>query len=307
VWQRHAVPPTLRPADRGDLAAIVAVYADYDLANRGAVDSGEDDVLRDWEAPGFPMHERTRVLVDDGGEVVGYAVASPGGDADSVARPGRGGDDALLGWLESLGEPLRHHLPASDDEGSARMGRRGWVADRTYWRMRIDLDGPAPTPPPAWPDGYTSTALDVERHGPAVHELIQTAFADIGDDQPREEYGPWAAWALAPGRYDPDLCRVVARRDGTVVAADVCHLSGDAGFVRQLAVAAAARGRGLGLALLHDVFRHARDRGLAAVELGVDRANATGAPRLYERAGMRVTEAFTRWRWTPAERIDGPR
>lgn len=76
--------------------------------------------------------------------------------------------------------------------------------------------------------------------------------------------------------------------------------TGDCGFIRQLAVAPGERGRGLGLALMHECFTRHRARGLLATVLGVDAANPTGALALYERAGMRVAEQFTRWEWMPS-------
>jgi len=48
------------------------------------------------------------------------------------------------------------------------------------------------------------------------------------------------------------------------------------------------RGRGYGRALLLQTFRDFRRRGITRATLGVDASNATGATRLYERAGMRV-------------------
>lgn len=60
-------------------------------------------------------------------------------------------------------------------------------------------------------------------------------------------------------------------------------------------MAPAQRGRGLALALLHESFRRHAARGLPATVLGVDAANPTGALALYEKAGMRVVEQFTRW------------
>ncbi len=72
-------------------------------------------------------------------------------------------------------------------------------------------------------------------------------------------------------------------------------MGADYGFVRQLAVAPSQRGRGVGLALLHECFRRHAARGLPATVLGVDAGNPTGALDLYEKAGMRVVEQFTRW------------
>ena len=80
-----------------------------------------------------------------------------------------------------------------------------------------------------------------------------------------------------------------------MVGAALTQDVGDYGYVRQLAVAPSQRGRGVGLALLHESFARHRARALPATALGVDAANPTGALALYERAGMRVVEQFTRW------------
>jgi ribosomal protein S18 acetylase RimI-like enzyme len=60
------------------------------------------------------------------------------------------------------------------------------------------------------------------------------------------------------------------------------------GWIGDLAVRDAWRGRGIGEALLRAAFRLFADRGLTHARLNVDAGNATGALRLYERAGMRV-------------------
>jgi ribosomal protein S18 acetylase RimI-like enzyme len=60
------------------------------------------------------------------------------------------------------------------------------------------------------------------------------------------------------------------------------------GWVGALGVRKPWRGCGIGMALLRRAFAEFHSRGRAHVGLGVDAANATGATRLYERAGMRV-------------------
>ena len=50
--------------------------------------------------------------------------------------------------------------------------------------------------------------------------------------------------------------------------------------------------RGLGRALLLRAFQDFRARGFHEVGLGVDAASLTGATRLYESVGMRVTSQF---------------
>ena len=95
-------------------------------------------------------------------------------------------------------------------------------------------------------------------------------------------------------RDDAELC-LVAEQGAEVVGVAMSRDVGDDGFVRQPAVPAAHRGRGIARALLHECFRRHAARGLPATALGVDAANPTGALQLYEKAGMRVKEQFTRW------------
>ncbi len=283
-----------RAAGREDLPEVLALYVAFDLATRGFADSDEGDVTGDWDAPGFAMDESTRVLERDG-RVLGYAVVDAQGVGDTVTDltvPDDGAVDRLLDWLESRPHPrLQHYLQVGDAEGEARFLRRGWLPARRFWRMRLELDGP--TPAPAWPEGTTVRELDPDRDGPAVHDLVQTAFADVGDGHERQPYALWAQRVLGE-RFVPALS-LLADAGGEVVGACLGQDVEDYAFVRQLAVRADQRGRGTALALLHEQFRRAAARGLPAVVLGVDAANATGATRLYERAGMRVAEEFTRW------------
>jgi ribosomal protein S18 acetylase RimI-like enzyme len=61
------------------------------------------------------------------------------------------------------------------------------------------------------------------------------------------------------------------------------------GVVASLAVRPAWRRRGLGFALLQNALGEFHRRGCGSVELLVDGDSLTGALRLYERAGMRVS------------------
>jgi len=171
------------------------------------------------------------------------------------------------------------------------LSARGWTPARRFWRMRRDLD--ASTPEPAWPPGVEVHDLVRPADERPVHALIQSAFAEIGGQHERT-LEQWVAFLLDTTSFDPSLC-LVATDAGTVVGAALGQATADHGFVRQLAVAPSHRGRGLALALLHECFRRHAERGLPATVLGVDAGNRTGALGLYEKAGMRVVEQFTRW------------
>ena len=281
-----------RPATRDDLDAVTALYCAYDAAVRGFVDTEPSDVLRDWDEPGFDLTTGTLVLEADG-RVVGYAVRS-GRDADTVVDLSLredGLEDRLLDWLEAFRSPLEHYSPDADPPLDRLFARRGWTAERRFWRMRRELD--APTPQPVWPAGVDVHDLRRPDDERPVHALVQRCFAEIGGEHERP-FEQWAAYLLDTDRFDASLC-LVATVDGEVVGTALGEETSEHGFVRQLAVDRAHRGRGLALALLHESFRRHRERGLPATVLGVDAGNPTGALALYEKAGMRVVEQFTRW------------
>ena len=280
-----------RPATRDDLRAVVDLFCAYDVAFRGGVDTDDTDVTDDWDAPGFDYAASTLVLEDDG-RLVGYAIAveeyadvmTPADRTELLPR--------LLTWVEQQPGPLEHYVPDPDRARNELLEARGWRPVRRFWRMRRELD--APTPEPVWPPGVTVRPYDRPRDDAAVHALITTSFREIGGQHERT-LSEWTGYLLDSERFDAELY-LVAESDGQLVGAALGQAIGhDYGFVRQLAVDPSHRGQGLGLALLHECFRRHAARGLPATVLGVDAGNRTGALALYEKAGMRVVEHFTRW------------
>ena len=284
-----------RPATRDDLPAVVDLFCAYDRAFRGGVDTDETDFTDDWDRAGFDFATSTLVLEEDG-RVVGFATVV-GEYADAMTELSRTELlDPLLDWVEAQPGELEHYVPDGDQDRHALLSRRGWVAARRFWRMRRELD--AATPEPAWPDDVVLRTYERPRDDRAVHALITTAFREIGGQHERT-FEEWCGFLLDTDRFDPELY-LVAEHEGAVVGAALSQPMGeDYGFVRQLAVSPSQRGRGLGIALLHECFRRHAARGFPATVLGVDAGNLTGALDLYEKAGMKVHEQFTRWDWVP--------
>jgi ribosomal protein S18 acetylase RimI-like enzyme len=280
-----------RPACRDDLRAVVELFCAYDVAFRGGADTDDTDFTDDWDKPGFDWSTSTLVVEDDG-RLVGFAtvveeyadVMTSADRTDLVPQ--------LLAWVEQHPGALEHYVPEADRGRHQLLATRGWRPARRFWRMRRELDTPIPAP--VWPDGVTVRTYDRPRDDVAVHTLITTAFREIGDQHERT-LAEWQGYLLDSERFDSDLY-LVAECDGQVVGAALAQtVGGDYGFVRQLAVAPSHRGHGLGLALLHECFRRHAERGLPATVLGVDAGNPTGALGLYDKAGMRTVEQFTRW------------
>lgn len=286
-----------RPATRADLRAVVELFCGYDLAFRGGVDTDDGDLTDDWDADGFDWAAATLVLQDDA-RVVGYATvveeyadAMTALDRTELLGP-------LLDWVERHAGQLEHYVPDTDADRQALLSSRGWVSSRRYWRMRREIGGHGPEP--VWPAGVTVRSYDRPGDDVAVHALIQASFREIGGQHDRG-FEQWRGYLLETEKYDADLY-LVAESGGEVVGAALSQAMGtEYGFVRQLAVSPDQRGRGLGLALLHECFRQHSARGLPATVLGVDAGNRTGALGLYEKAGMRVVEQFTRWDRPSAE------
>jgi mycothiol synthase len=85
---------------------------------------------------------------------------------------------------------------------------------------------------------------------------------------------------------------VPGRGRGGISGVCLCKIVGDRGEVDVVGVRRPWRGRGLGLALLRHALGEFYRRGVREVGLSVDAESGTGAPRLYGRAGMRVTESY---------------
>lgn len=285
-----------RPACRDDLDAVVDLFCRYEQRYRGAPDTEPTDVSEDWDLPGWDFADSTLVLEDDG-RVLGYALVVQE-HADTVVDVDRDDPslrDRLLEWVEQHPVHHEHYVADGDTRLGELLGRRGWVAARRFWRMRIEFDEPVPEP--VWPAGVEVRDYRRGEDDRAVYELITSAFAEIGGQHERS-FEDWQQWLLETDRFDPSLY-LVAVGDGRVVGASLVQEVGGEGFVRQLAVSPAQRGRGVALALLREGFRRNVARGLSAAILGVDAGNPTGALVLYEKAGMRVHEQFTRWDWDP--------
>jgi mycothiol synthase len=128
---------------------------------------------------------------------------------------------------------------------------------------------------------------------PAVHEVVEAAFADHWGHHP-EPFERWARERTGSPSYDPTLW-LLAAEAGRPVGALTASVSGGRGWVDQLGVLATARGRGIAAALLRRSFATFAGRGLRQVLLNVDAENPTGATRLYERVGMRVVNRWDLW------------
>ena len=282
---------SITPAVTADAAALTEVVAALESSLYGPSTYTQADLEEEWRE--LDVERDTRV-VRDGGRIVAYGAVSERGEVWRVqgyvhpeAR-GRGigrlmatslEDDAASGGAQRI----QNHALEADAAARELLESLGYTAVRVFREMRIELD--VPPPAPEWPAGLRVVPFEPERDAREFHAAQQEAFADSWDYTPRD-FEWWSNVHLASERFDPALWCVVRAGD-EIAAGTICM--GDTyggGFVAALFTRRPWRERGVGAALLRDAFRRLWERGEHTVGLGVDAASATGAFRLYERAGM---------------------
>jgi GNAT superfamily N-acetyltransferase len=292
----------LRAPTPDDADAVAYVLAD---AGQTVLDA---DFLRDeWSRVGFDLSSDAWVVADGEGTIVAYGQALR--DEPSIVEGwgivhpthrGRGIGASLMNRIEQRAPELvaglpsvrfRHAIDADDRAAAAMLRARGLRRVRNFWHMRIDLVGPVQPGP--GPTGIEITVIEAPDDLPAVHAVLDQAFADDWGHHP-EPFHRWAEEQTTSPSYDPTLW-LLATVGGEPVCALTANVWGDRGWVNEIGVLPSRRGCGIGSALLRRSFAMFARRELRSVFLNVDAENPTGATVLYERVGMRVVNRWELW------------
>jgi len=287
----------LRPPRREDAASVSEAVGRFGRAF-GSEQESTSDIEAWFDDPGIDLEHDARVAVA-GGEVVGYA------DISDAAHEGKllwvdlrvdpahpDAELALLDFVEDRSSALarfRARIKACAPEPAERLRSlfesRGYSFDHYSIRMVAALE--TDPPEPASPSGMSVRTFRRDEDDEVVYEAHQETFSDQRDFF-RDPFEEWRHWSFRKP-FDPRLW-FLALDDGEIAGISLCRSEfggdPDLGWVSILGVRRPWRRRGVGLALLHHSFRELRARGKSRVGLGVDADNATGAVRLYERAGM---------------------
>lgn len=273
---------TFRPPRDEDVAVVASLMSEF---SPDAVDP--DVVRRDWESPIIDPEQDVRVELD------AYALIEDMTDGrvwlEFHGRPSAG----LLDWAEKRGREVgrRFFSGAWSDNRLIldTLASRGYELVRNSHRMETEL---GETPEPAWPDGIAVRTFEPGDEQ-TFYEVHQETFEDTWEPI-RDTYEEWAHWLLDGPDFVPDLWFLASAGDEPAGFA-LCHpykTRPELGWVRILGVRSAWRRRGLGRALLLHAFREFSKRGMRHAGLGVDATSLTGANKLYEQVGMRVTARF---------------
>jgi mycothiol synthase len=306
---------TLRHPIREDLQAVTDLISTCTIAEYGVPDITGGDVLADWQQPGFNLTADAWIVIAPNGHTIAYAsLLKEQGHFFAFVRThpahcGQGIATTLLSLAEARAGERRNELaPAGrqlirafaagvNQSGQRVLEQGGYQAIRQFWHMRLTM-GEAP-PAPTWPTGITVRALAPGEDLRPVHQVVDEAFQDDWEPEPIV-FEEWKQRWIHHSGFDPSLWYLAL--DGNEIAGlALCRYRLGVAWVGQLAVRRAFRHRGLGLALLYHAFGEFYRRGEREVGLGVDAGNLTGATRLYERAGMRVSRQYATYEKLLAE------
>ena len=123
----------------------------------------------------------------------------------------------------------------------------------------------------------------------ATHEAHEDAFRDHWG-RPRGTFERFLK-LTRQSDFDPSLWFLAENHD-EVVGVTLAKTVASRGWVDVVGVRRPWRGCGLASAMLQHVFAAFFERGVRNVGLNVDAESLTGAPRVYHRAGMRVTQSY---------------
>lgn len=294
----YARPPTI-----DDAPAVSSLIADCQQADAGKAEMTVEELLKDWH--GIDLSEEAIVVADREGRIVAsvdilnrsFVSVLVYGSVHPSFR-GRGIGRFFVDWGEAwardrmhLAPPearvsVRHYLLASNTPARALLEQAGYPPVRGVYVMEIDLDG---APSPVMPDGITLRTFVPGRDERAAYEAHEDAFRDHWG-RPRS---PFERFLSLTRQLDFDPSLWFLAEDGNEIAGvTLAKTVAGRGWVDVVGVRRPWRGRGLALAMLQHAFAAFYERDVRNVGLSVDAESLTGAPRVYHRAGMRVTQSY---------------
>lgn len=309
-----SAPPagySARPATHDDAQAVARLRAAYQAAEGDASVITAEEQLNDWL--GLNMAEETLLIFAPDGSLAAHAdvlnrrflqVSIYGGVDPQHIRRGLGAYITRWGaaWVnERMSRAaadaqitVQHYVNANNEAAVALMAALDYPYAHTIYVMRIEMDAPPPTPQAI--AGVRIRAFVPGQDERATFDAVEETFRDIGG-RPEGDFERWLS-QTENERADPGIWTLAEdEQRGEIVGTCLARaVSGGGSWIGGVGVRRAWRRHGLALAMLHTTFGELYCRGERAVELSVDAGSPTGAPSLYTRAGMQVSQRVSLYR-----------
>jgi mycothiol synthase len=305
------------PASLADAPAVANLANSCSQVQLGIDETSPEEIVQEWQAPGFDFPGATQLVWAPGSQLVGYIevldqrkppVAPMVWGRVHPDFENQGIGSWMMAWAEArcrhcfrevpdgarvsmLSGALSTHLPSIQ-----LMEGYGMQPLRQFWRMETNLANRSDVP--AWPTGIVLQPYRHPQDAWQVYLAYREAFKDHWGQVPEPYESGFERWKhlwFTAKSFDPALWFLAM--DGEKIAGfALCRREAydnpRAGYVNSLGVRRAWRMRGLGLALLLYTFTIFQSLGREQVALNVDGENLTGAIRLYTKAGMQVTRQW---------------
>ena len=307
---------TSRPATLEDTACVAELWNDRFEATRGTRPSTADRVAGTWKHPKFSLLTDSRLIFSADDSLVGYAhvrdVKDPPVDVFGGYCVHPDYDDTgwlwddLFAWMDAEARRVMPKAPEGvrvalvagatneDTKAQDELSRHGFEYTRTFHRMAIEFREPAASE--ELPTGIAIRAFAPGDDDIGLVTAHREAFADHFGmvPQPFEADLEDQHRLMQEDNFDASLWFLACEGE-TVVGFCLCYPEApgepEHGLIDELGVRPAWRRRGLGRSLLLHAFAELTARGIRGAALNVDTENPSGAPELYERAGMHSVRA----------------
>jgi mycothiol synthase len=295
---------TTRAPAREEAEAVAALISACQIADTGASDMSVEEMLDDWHT--LDLAEEAVIVIAPDGRTAAYAdvfnrsfvIVSVYGYVHPDYR-GVGIGSYLVAWgerwtrdhmpqaQENARVVVQHYINPAHEAARRLLDNSGYTPVRGIYVMETTL---AKSPPlPDWPADISVRTFVPGRDERAVYEAVEDAFRDLWG-RPSNPFERFVK-ETEKESFDPSLWFLAVEGD-EIAGITLCKTLAGEGWVDVVGVRRPWRNRGLGLALLRHAFTEYHRRGTHRVSLSVDAKSITGAPRLYERAGMRVRESY---------------
>lgn len=298
----------IRAATMDDLATVLKLLTASDLADSGEPQWSEESLRSLWQADDVHVETDTWIVVARNEELTGYAALRRSGPGRMRAflnvLPAYRGSGIEPYLLKQIQIWLLHHgaevfaetqvkiviqMRGRNQEGQRGLEEVGYSLARSFSIMEIILDRPFPNPHRA--EGITIRPFIPEQDEHAVCMVDEEIANDERDHRPMT-FEEWKSWCyLDQEQFDPTLW-FLAYAGNELVGVALNRSARYKGEILHFGVRRSWRHKGLGMALLLHTFATFMQRNAYSISLSVDTQSLTGANRLYERAGMYVTNQY---------------
>lgn len=299
----------------GDLQALYDLYTVEANEVYGMFEQSLDDFHQDIAIFGFePTTDLFGAFTADG-TMVGYgdfrAVRKPPVQPRfyGYTHPDYRGQGIASQLLEMGIERAKQVIPQTPPEarvsvlfwtsleaGKALLTNLGAVNTRQSYVMDIEFDE-APAAPQL-PDGFRFATMADDATLKDIARMHHISFKDHRGsvDEPfADVYKRWQDIVNRNNHFEAELYAVVKEGDtnaGLIVVEPITEEDPSLGYINVVGVMPPYRRRGLAKQMLQFAFHELYKRGKRGASLSVDASSLTGAHKLYENAGMQVTQVY---------------